>query len=141
MPALFLETSFHTTLTFVAAVTCGPKASVYCFKCGEFVRHQIFEQEKERIDLIEHFPWMGWKEHPVQRSFDALRFIRIDERIYWRGMTATYPPLVPSLHITASRSNRWRDMLFQGEVNEIPKHSCRAAKAFAFNRQQTGMLK
>lgn len=104
------------------AVTCGPQAKIYCFRCGDYVQHQIFEQEKERLDLIGTFPWMGWREHPVQRSFDALRFMRVlDQGIVWRGMTATYPPLVPWKHVVASRICQWRHSLFHGKSSDFPE--------------------
>jgi hypothetical protein len=97
------------------AVTCGEQDRIYCFQCGDFVTHEIFEQEQERIDISETFPWMGWKDYPVQRSFDALRFMRIpDQGIVWSGMYATYPPLIPNEHLMASRLSMRRQRFMQG---------------------------
>jgi ubiquitin carboxyl-terminal hydrolase 22/27/51 len=106
------------------AVTCGRAARIYCFKCGEddnnavkWASHVIFEQEKERIQLTEKLPFMAWKEHPVQRSFDPLQFMRIsqpDQGIVWKGMVATYPVIVPPKHLQAARRCRYRQILFDG---------------------------
>lgn len=103
------------------AVTCGPKARIYSFKTGDFVYHPIFEQEKFRIDVMETIPRMGWNEHPVQRSFDALQFVRIhDQGVFWCGMKATYPVLVRSEHMKAAYLCRQRQIMFQGQIDQIP---------------------
>jgi ubiquitin C-terminal hydrolase len=106
------------------AVTCGRAARIYCFKCGEggnstikWASHVVFEQEKERIQLTENLPFMAWKEHPVQRSFDPLQFMRVsppDQGIIWKGMVATYPVIVPPRHLQAARRCRYRQILFDG---------------------------
>jgi len=63
---------------------------------------------------------MGWVEHPVIRSFDALRFMRVlDHGIVWRGAAATYPPLAPSFHIKAARIVLLRFALFDGDVSRF----------------------
>jgi hypothetical protein len=103
------------------AVSCGPTARIYCFKCGDFVYHKVFEQEKDRLDLMENLPWLAWKEHAVQRSFDALQFFRVqDQGVFWRGMKATYPLLVPAEHIRAAQLCRERQIVFQGQLDELP---------------------
>jgi len=71
--------------------------------------------------LTERLPWLAWKEHTVKRSFNALQFFRVqDQGIFWRGMQATYPPLVPLHHVLAARSCRLRQIIFQGEMDELP---------------------
>jgi hypothetical protein len=102
------------------AVTCGCQANVWCFKCGEVVQHDIFEQEKFRIDTCQQFPWMAWKEHALQRSFDALQFQQVDQGIYWKGMVATYPPLIPLDHVNACKANQYRYQLFHSPDNNSP---------------------
>ncbi|GKZ01139.1 hypothetical protein MPSEU_001065400 [Mayamaea pseudoterrestris] len=117
------------------AVTGGSCAKIFCFKCGDFVTHPVFTQERERIDLINNFPWMGWKDHHLQRSFDALRFMHVSEhRIVWRGMAATYPQLVPLEHIESARLCRWRQCLFHGVA--VGTFGAANNKVLAFARHQ-----
>ena len=112
---------------------------MYCFQCGDFVNHRTFEQEKERIDLTEKLPWQAWKEHPVQRSFDALQFSHMqDQGIFWRGVHATYPVLVPREHIHAARLCRERQIVFQGEVNGLPRLAGRQAIEFTARQHLAG---
>jgi ubiquitin carboxyl-terminal hydrolase 22/27/51 len=114
------------------AVTCGPKAAVYCFKCGDYVYHEIFDQEKERLDIVEKLPSHAWNKTPIQRSFDPFRFLHIqDEGIIWKGMVATYPLLVPQDHVLAARLSRKRQILFEGEMEELSLLASPNAKAFA----------
>jgi hypothetical protein len=103
------------------------------------VYHDVFEQEKERVDLVNKLPAQAWKKHAIQRSFDALRFVHIqDEGVMWKGMFATYPPLVPQEHITAARLCRQRQILFEGEVSELPLTALPSAKHFAALSNQNG---
>jgi hypothetical protein len=133
-PRLFLLCCFRVCI----GVTCGPKAQVYCFPCGEFVRHEIFDQERHRIDVVETLPWMAWKEHPVQRSFEALQFLQVrDLGIFWRGMLATYPGFATSDHIKASRLSRERQIVCRGEVDQLPKHASQMAIEATVRQQLT----
>lgn len=101
--------------------------------------HEVFIQEKERIDVGECFPWMGWKDHPVQRSFDALRFMRVlDQGIVWSGMHATYPPLVPQEHVEATRLCMRRRTLFHGDVDVVSDHDPPESREFARVQSQIG---
>jgi len=105
------------------AVTCGQRAELFCFPCGDFVYHSLFDQERERLDTEARFRWLAWSDHPVQRSFDPLQFAHIEEYgIVWRGVKATYPPLVPQEHILAARYCSQRKALFEGKIleNEWP---------------------
>lgn len=87
----------------------------------------------------EMFPWMGWKDHPVQRSFDALRFMRLpDQGVVWSGMFATYPPLVPPAHVRAARLCMRRQLLFQGSVAELPDDATPGARDFTAHQSQQG---
>ena len=138
-PLLRTRTTHCLPLSSSLAVTCGPRAKIICFKCGDFVTHPVFTQEKERIDLSQELPWMGWKEHSLQRSFDPLRFMRIpDQGIFWRGMFATYPPLVPQEHVESGRLCRWRQCLFHGKVTEIPQAASDQAKDFVRRQKEKG---
>jgi hypothetical protein len=56
----------------------------------------------------------------------------------WRGMYATYPPLVPPEHVLAARLCRQRQMLFEGEVSELPLTALPNAKHFAALSNQNG---
>ncbi|GAX26796.1 ubiquitin carboxyl-terminal hydrolase 22/27/51 [Fistulifera solaris] len=121
------------------AVTCDHQAKVYCFECGDFVQHEIFDAEKERIDLSIHLPWLSWKEHPVQRSFDAYRFIHIpDQGIFWRGMYATYPSIVPDAHVRGARACRQRQILFHGEVESLAPEVSGSMRNFAEEQRTLG---
>ena len=133
---------FSHYVTFVIAVTCDHQAKVYCFACGDFVQHELFDAEKERIDLSYHLPWLSWKEHPVQRSFDAYRFIHIpDQGIFWRGMYATYPSIVPDAHIRGARACRQRQILFHGEIESLPLNASESTRKFVQDQYTLGPRK
>jgi hypothetical protein len=101
------------------AVSCGEKAQIFCFSCGDFVYHDVFEQEKIRIDCSKKLSYMGWKEHSVLRSFDAFQFLKTqDHGIVWRGLIATYPPIVPKEHFFATQLIMRRQALFEGNAAE-----------------------
>jgi uncharacterized UBP type Zn finger protein len=101
------------------AVTCGEKARIFCFKCGDFVYHEVFEQEKIRIDCAKRLSYMAWKDHVVLRSFDAFQFLKTqDHGLVWRGLIATYPPIVPREHFLASQLTMRRQALFEGKSEE-----------------------
>jgi ubiquitin carboxyl-terminal hydrolase 22/27/51 len=122
-----------------AAVTCGSRARIYCFSCGDFVHHEVFTNEKHRIDVMETLPWMAWPEHAIHRSFDALQFVHIpDVGIIWKGMKATYPILVAKDHVRATQLCRERYILFHGEVDQLPPHASRDAVELARQQQTTG---
>jgi hypothetical protein len=123
-------------------VTCGPKARIYDFKKGDFVYHPVFEQEKFRIDILEKMPRLGWKEHPVQRSFDAFQFIRDpDQGVFWRGMRATYPVRVRPEHLKVAMLCRKRQIMFQGLLDELPlSFTDRNAIAFTALQNRKGLF-
>jgi len=124
----------------IAAVSCGKQAQIYCFQCGDFVCHPIFDQEKERIDLTQQLPWQAWKEHAVQRSFDALQFFRVqDQGVFWRGMVATYPPLVPKEHVLAARACLLRQQIIRGELDGLLQRP--EILRFGTRQQRTGTYK
>lgn len=82
---------------------------------------------------------MGWKGHPVQRSFDALRFVRVlDQGIVWSGMHATYPPLVPQEHVDATRLCMRRRALFHGDVEDLADCELPESRDFARLQSQIG---
>jgi len=107
------------------AVSCGEKAQIFCFECGDCVYHEIFEQEKIRIACTKRVPYMAWKENAVLRSFDPFQFLKTqDSGIIWRGLVATYPPMVPKEHFCAVQLTMRRHALFEGNVDEkwiLPK--------------------
>jgi ubiquitin carboxyl-terminal hydrolase 22/27/51 len=101
------------------AVSCGERAQLFCFKCGDFVSHPLFDQERERLELSEKIPLMSWKAHRIYRSFDAFQFLDTqDHGIVWRGLIATYPVLVPKEHILAAQLSIRRQAMFEGRVHE-----------------------
>ena len=86
-------------------------------------------------------PWLAWKEHPVQRSFDALQFVHVrDLGIFWKGMQATYPALVPFEHVRAARLCRERQIVFQGEIDELPLLASRQAIELTVRQHLAGTL-
>ena len=107
------------------AVSCGEKAQLLCFECGDCVYHEVFEQEKIRIACTRKVPHMAWKDHAVLRSFDPFQFLKTqDSGIIWRGLVATYPPMVPKEHFCAVQLAMRRHALFEGNVDEkwiLPK--------------------
>jgi hypothetical protein len=126
------RSAFSDSNLLKPGVTCGREARVYCFQCGDFVYHEIFDHERDRVDLATKLPWQAWKPHPVQRSFDALQFMRIqDQGIFWRGMIAAFPPLVPIEHVRAAQFCRLRQVLFSGEWDLLPLMTSSTAKSFA----------
>ena len=101
------------------AVSCGERGRLFCFCCGDFVYHEVFEQEKARIDYGKKMALMAWKPHHLYRSFDPFHFMKTqDHGIVWRGLVATYPQLVPYEHVRAAESTNRRQALFKGEVAE-----------------------
>ncbi|MGK3735221.1 MAG: hypothetical protein ACI90V_002061 [Bacillariaceae sp.] len=107
------------------AVSCGEKAQLFCFECGDCVYHEVFEQEKIRIACTRKVPHMAWNDHAVLRSFDPFQFLKTqDSGIIWRGLVATYPPMVPKEHFCAAQLAMRRHALFEGKVDEkwiLPK--------------------
>jgi hypothetical protein len=90
---------------------------------------------------MEHLPWMAWKDHPLQRSFDALRFMRIlDHGIVWRNMAATYPQLVTEEHLKAARLCRWRQALFHGQAMDLPEGIDQQVQEFVRGQHQKGKM-
>jgi len=101
------------------AVSCGKRAQLYCFECGDCVYHEIFEQEKIRIACTKKIPHMAWNEHSVLRSFDPFQFLKTpDSGILWRGLVATYPPMVPKEHYCAAQLTLRRQALFDGSTHD-----------------------
>ena len=114
------------------AVSCGERCQVFCFSCGDTVYHEVFAQEKARIDCGRKLPSMAWKPHQLYRSFDPFQFIKTqDHGIVWQGLVATYPQLVPQEHIRATEAICRRQALFRGEVQEKCLTNCPAALTFA----------
>ena len=90
---------------------------MFCFSCGDFVYHKAFDQERERLDLAARIPWLAWNDHALQRSFDPFNFVHVEDYgIVWRGLVATYPPLLPQEHVDAARYCLQRQALFEGHL-------------------------
>lgn len=122
------------------AVTCGERAQVFCFKCGDLVLHDVFDQERQRIDVCRRLPWMGWYEHPVQRSFDCMRFRETEYGVIWRGLIASYPSAVPKEHEQAAKLSMHRLSLFRGELAVPSLLWGSEALEFAISQSQQGAL-
>lgn len=111
-------------------ITCGSKGEIFCMKCGDFVYNEVFDREKERINIGFHLPMYAWGRNlPLLRSFcfgDILEdFVIIPEEIHnppkekspsnkivWRGLRAFYPSEVPEEFIQAARCTLKRFKLF-----------------------------
>lgn len=130
------------------AVTCGRQANLYCFACADLIYHEAFDRERERIDLCAKLPWWAWQEHPLQRSFDAYQFTHVPNgsmsnpggSMVWKGLIATYPALISPAFVRAARSTRWRQILFHGEIQELPLQTYRYIIDFAVFQNRLGML-
>lgn len=69
---------------------------------------------------MEKMPWLSWQEHPVQRSFDPFQFFSVEDHgVFWRGMKATYPILVPNEHVNAATLCYQRQIMFQGRIYDL----------------------
>ena len=111
----------HAILHFLMSghkfgVTCGSRGELFCMGCGDFVYHECFDQERERLFLEQNHPSLSWSETPIIRGVDPSSFIVTPENgIVWRGMMATYPsPIRPEL----AQSGRFainRISLFRGD--------------------------
>lgn len=111
-------------------ITCGSKGEIFCMKCGDFVYNEVFDREKERIDILFQLPSYAWgRNKPLLRSFslgDILEdFVivpeEIDEqshdrkivnKVVWRGLRASYPSEVPEEFIKAARYTLKRLKIF-----------------------------
>jgi len=116
------DSSMHMMCHFIASghqfgMTCGPRAEIFCAKCGDFVYHEVFDQEKERIEIAQFVPQYGWEASPLRRSYEPLSFISTpDHGIVWRGMMATYPTPVPLELVVAGRLSLKRILMFSGKL-------------------------
>jgi len=114
------------------AVSCGERGQIFCFCCGDFVYHEVFEQERARIDYSKTVPVLAWKPHQLFRSFSPFHFMKTqDHGIVWRGLIATYPQLVPREHIRATEFTSRRQALFNGELQSRPFANRPAALSFS----------
>jgi len=129
-PSLNSDTKNHMAQHMLVAghkfaISCGEKAQLFCFECGDCVYHEVFEQEKIRIACTKKIPHMAWNGHAVLRSFDPFQFLKTaDSGILWKGLVATYPPLVPKEHFCAAQLTLRRQALFEGNSREkwiLPK--------------------
>jgi len=96
--SIFPESNQHiTTHLFLSghnfAVTCGERFSLFCMRCGDFIYHSVFDNERLRIDISTHIPFLEWKQGPLQRSCEPGEFLNSENGILWRGMKATYPSI------------------------------------------------
>ena len=107
------------------------------------MRHAVFQNEQQRIDISEILPWMAWNEYGgIHRSFDALQFVNItDIGVIWKGMKATYPIIAEKEHILAARICHNRYMMFHGEVEHLPRSISCSAVDFAKQQKMLGKFK
>lgn len=103
--------------------------------------HAVFDQERERIDISKRLAWMGWHDGPVQRSFDAMQFLNTTEHgVVWRGMIASYPPLVPQELVRAGRLSLQRLLVNCGDLSSPSSLSWGSrALEYAIYQNKTGM--
>ena len=112
------------------AITCGEKGEIYCMKCGDFVYCQVFDSEKERVEIGSVVPWFSWGRHqPLKRGFcfgaddfavipsSSSSLSRSSGSIVWRGFQATYPAEVPEEMILAARRTLQRMRVFRGMLS------------------------
>ena len=137
------STKSNCFLNLLLGVTMESQPRIYCFHCGQYMQHEVFQNEQDRIDISEVLPWMAWHEYGgIHRSFDALQFVNIpDVGITWKGMSATYPIIAAKEHILAARICHYRYMMFCGEVEHLPLSVRRSALEFTKQQQMLGMSK
>jgi|AntRauTorckE5430_2_1112549.scaffolds.fasta_scaffold00851_11 hypothetical protein len=117
------------------AITCGERGEIYCMKCGDFVYCEVFDSEKERVEINVHLPCFQWdRRRKLQRSF-AFReegddFYVVpnhcdDGSIHhqsitaiWKGFQATYPQDVSNNFILAGQRTLDRLQLFKGDITK-----------------------
>jgi len=88
--------------------------------CGDFVYHEVFDQERERIFLEQNIPSLSWRETPILRGVDPSSFIVTPENgAVWRGMMATYPSPVSAQLVQASRFAVKRMSIFRGDDTNL----------------------
>ena len=98
-------------------MTCGPRSELFCFKCGDFVYHEVVDREKERVDIARIIPRLSLEPGPLQRSYEPLSFVTTsDHGVVWRGMTASYPSVAPAELTLAARLSLRRFKIFHGEI-------------------------
>lgn len=111
-------------------ITCGSKGEIFCMKCGDFVYNEVFDQEKERVEIGFHLPMYAWGRNlPILRSFrfgdifedfvivpedihDISKEKTLSNKIVWRGLRASYPSEVPEEFIQAARCTLNRFKVF-----------------------------
>ena len=87
--------------------------------CGDFVYHECFDQERERLFLEKNFPSLCWEETPILRGINPSSFVVTPEHgVVWRGMMATYPSPVSTQLVHASRFAARRLSIFRGDVGD-----------------------
>jgi hypothetical protein len=155
----------HFLLTkHIFAITCGEKGEIYCMKCGDFVYCDVFDSEKERVEINFQVPWFQWDRHrKLQRSFafreegddfyvipnhflpENKKYANSEHRstcepsaiVVWKGFQATYPPDVSYDFILAAQRTLSRLKFFRGDL--IPSHflkACDATSTIAYRQYQ-----
>lgn len=116
------DSSVHMMCHFIASghnfgITCGPRAEIFCMKCGDFIYHEVFDQEKERMDISHYLPQFSWQAGSLNRSYEPFSFVSTpDHGIVWHGMVASYPTTVSSEFVLAGRLALRRQLIFKGEM-------------------------
>ena len=130
-------------------ITCGSRGEIFCMKCGDFVYNQVFDREKERIDIQFQLPRYAWgRNEPLLRSFslgDILEdFVIIPEeidkqsgdrnivnKVVWRGLRASYPSEVPEEFIEAARCTLKRfNFLHDSLIESKPQENGNRPQAY-----------
>mmetsp|Transcript_21914 Transcript_21914/g.27947 ORF Transcript_21914/g.27947 Transcript_21914/m.27947 type:complete len:714 (+) Transcript_21914:80-2221(+) len=112
---IFLGTLSNISL----GITCGPRAEIFCFKCGDFIYHPLFTYEKNRVDINRILPYLSWdnssssslKHHDPRHNSSSLQrylsykssFVETsDGDVVFRGFMASYVPELPPTQWNAS---------------------------------------
>ena len=129
-------------LRSAAGITCGPRAEIFCMKCGDFIYHEVFDQEKERIDISHYIPQFSWQAGSLTRSYEPFSFVSTpDHGIVWHGMVASYPTTVASEFVLAGRLALKRQLIFKGEMEACGGCSTRGPMASHLAIMQSRMGK
>jgi len=112
-------------------ITCGPLSGIYCMQCGDFIHHEAFENEIQRIKIQQNAKELGWnRNRPVIRSFKYMDFIVSPDTLFessastsgsssvvWRGFHATYPFAKSRELVSAVSLTYLRMQIFRGDFS------------------------
>jgi hypothetical protein len=110
--------------------------------CGDFVYHECFDQERERVFLEQNIPQLSWRDTPINRGIDPSSFVvTAENKVLWQGIIASYPTPVSAQFVKASKLAAKRFAIFRGELwNDIKYLGPKAMEVFKYQQCHGKML-